>query len=121
LRIIIQKGDINVKRSSKQTYVCVPSSKINIITKALERDGHLDSITMFRGRDARMKALPISERVKTYGQIIKSCPSIELESDALSSDYMKRNFIGMLCIILVSNYDEKELTKYCIDVINAHS
>ena len=107
-----------MKTSQKVSYVCVPSSKINFITEALQQDGYINDIKMFRGRDARMQALTIQDRLRTYRQIIKNCPSIDLESESLSSEYMIKNFVGMLCIILVSHYDEDELTKYCINAIN---
>lgn len=106
-----------MKTVNKTTYVCVPSSKIGIIQDALKKD-QINDIEFYRGRHKDVQHVSMDERSRTFKKILDNCPSIELERNAFAAEHMTRNFVGVLSIILVSQYDEDDLTNYCISAIN---
>lgn len=113
-----RKRENIMKKTNMTTYVCIPSSKIACVQNALHKD-HIHDIEFYRGRHEQVQCVSMADRSKTFQKILNNCPSVTLEREAFSSAQMTRNFIGVLSVILVSNYDGTELLDYCIHAINS--
>ena len=110
-----------MKRSENETRVCVPGSCVNEIEEAMKRDGLLDdTVAVYAGRDPRVRSsFPVEERKKTFRRIYEGCiDNIVLEQGAFDDAEMENTFIGIMSVVVISHYDEAELTDYFIKAIN---